>query len=126
MTKQMKLLVGGILFLLLLTALVMVVEKRSSVSRLAPQTEVTVADQPKPDTAKTGPLHDPAVSQVQPAVAPQAPQAPRDKTAVSQAQLDLVNKREEARLRRDEMLKVRAETIKKLGPGNTGEQQPEQ
>lgn len=126
MTKQMKLLVGGILFLLLLTALVMVVEKRSSVSRLAPHTEVTVADQPKPDTVKTGPLHDPAVSQVQPAVAPQAPQAPQDKTAVSQAQLDLVNKREEARLRRDEMLKVRAETIKKLGPGNTGEQQPEQ
>jgi len=124
MTKPFKLLLYGILLLLLLTALAMVVEKRSSVSRLSPQSEVTVADQPKIDTTKTEPPHDAAVPQVQRSVA--APQAQQDKTAVSQAQIDLVNKREEARIRRDEMLKVRAETIKKLGPGNTGEPQPEQ
>jgi len=120
MTKQ-RMLLFGILLLLLLTALAMFVEKRSSVSRLSPQDEVTVADQPKIDPAKTEPQPDTAKPQTLRSAAPVKPQ---DKTAVSQAQIDLVTKREEARVRRDEMLKVRAETIRELGPGNTGDQQP--
>jgi len=124
MTKQVKLLLYGIFFLLLLTALAMIVGKKYSVSGLPPDKEATVASQPKMEPAEIEPQQPgTAVPQVQPSATPQKPQ---EKTAVSQAQLDLVTKREEARQRRDEMLKVRAETIKKLGPGNTGEPQPEQ
>lgn len=122
MTKQLKVLLSGILLLLLLTALVMIVGKKDYVSRLSTQTEVTVAEQPKMDPGKPADQAGALAPQVQRSVAPQQQQA---KTAVSQTQIDLVTKREEARIRRDEMLKVRAETIKDLGPGNTGEQQPQ-
>ncbi len=123
MTKQVKLLLYGIFFLLLLTSLAMIVGKRYSVSGLSPDKEATVASQPKMEPARTDPQPGTAGPPVPRSATSQQSQ---EKTAVSQAQLDLVNKREEARLRRDEMLKVRAETIKKLGPGNTGEPQPEQ
>jgi hypothetical protein len=121
MTKQVKLLMYGVLFLLLLTALAMIVGKRYSVSGLSPDQGATVASQPEMESAQIDPQPGTAVPQA-PRAASQQSQAG---TAVSQAQLDLVTKREEARQRRDEMLKVRAETIRKLGPGNTGETPPE-
>lgn len=123
MTKQVKWLLYGIFFLLLLTALAMILEKRYSVSGLSPDKGASVASQPKKEPAKPEPPAKTAVPQTpRSAMAPQS----HTETAVSQAQLDLMTKQEEARQRRDEMLKVRAETIKKLGPGNTGEPQPEQ
>ena len=116
MTKQVKLLMYGILFLLLLTALAMIVEKKYSVTELASHREPTVAveQQPKPaETAKVeqhsgtaGPLQAPH------SVASRQSQA---QTAVPQAQIDLVNRREEARQRVNEMLKVRAETMCTVG-----------
>ncbi|MCK9296801.1 MAG: hypothetical protein M0P70_17185 [Desulfobulbaceae bacterium] len=124
MTKQVKLLLYGIFFLLLLTALAMIVGKRYSVSGLSPDKEATVASQPKMEPAQIDPQPGTAVPQQAPPSA--VSQQSQVRTAVPQAQLDLVTKREEARQRRDEMLKMRAETIKKLGPGNTGEPQPEQ
>ena len=122
MTKQVKFLMYGIFFLLLLTALFMVAEKRYSVSGLSSDKGETVASQPGMEPARVDPQPGTAVPQAPRSVAPPQSQAG---TAVSQAQLDLVTKREEARQRRDEMLKVRAETISKLGPGNTGETPPE-
>ncbi|RJX35274.1 MAG: hypothetical protein C4531_02465 [Desulfurivibrio sp.] len=125
MTNQVKLLLYGILFLLLLTAVVMLVEKRysGSGSGLAPHDEAMVDVQPKAESAKVETPPGTAASQAPRSVTSRESQTG---TAVSQGQLDLVTKREEARQRRDEMLKLRAETIRELGPGNTGEPQPGQ
>ena len=123
MTKQVKLLLYGIFFLLLLTALFMIAGKKYSVSGLPPDKGATVASQPRMEPAQIDPQPGTAVPQAPRGAASQQSQV---RTAVPQAQLDLMTKREEARQRRDEMLKLRAETIKKLGPGNTGEPQPEQ
>lgn len=123
MTNQVKLLLYGILFLLLLTAVAMVVGKKYSGSGLAPHDEAMVDVQPKAESAKVETPPGTAASQTPRSVSSRESQTG---TAVSQDQLDLVTKREEARQRRDEMLKLRAETIRELGPGNTGEPQPGQ
>ncbi len=82
--------------------------------------------------AAVQPQSDPVISDREPGATDYQNPRPFDSTqtdkienrsAVSQAQIDLMKKREEARIRRDEMLAVREETLRKLGPGNTGEQQ---
>jgi hypothetical protein len=52
-----------------------------------------------------------------------SPGANRDVT-VSETRKNLFNRQEEARQRRDAMLKVRAETIRAAEQGESGEQQP--
>lgn len=47
-----------------------------------------------------------------------------DVSQVSQAQIDTVKKREEMKLRRDELLKVRQQLIQTDSPGNVDGQQP--
>ncbi|MBU0480057.1 MAG: hypothetical protein KKG47_03030 [Proteobacteria bacterium] len=106
----------GFLFVLLVAALAwMVPGERKPVSSSAPAVPAVagkeVAGQLKKNSLQTSTRSRPDTASRTSPVG----------TAVSQAQLDLVKKREEARIRRDEMLAVRAQTINRLGPGNTGE-----
>ena len=123
MTMQLKLLMSGVFLLLLLTILAMVAMERGFELPVSSRTSAPAADQTRIEPVKTVPDPGTVGQAAQRSVA--APKA-QTETKVSPAQLDLMAKREEARLRRDEMLKMRAETIKKMGPGNTGDQQTEQ
>lgn len=120
MTMQLKLLMSGVVLLLLLTILAMVAMERGFDYPMSSGTSAPAADRTRIEPVKTAPHPDSVGKAAQRSVA--APKAQTD-TKVSPAQLDLMAKREEARLRRDEMLKMRAETIEKMGPGNTGDQQ---
>jgi hypothetical protein len=120
MTKQLKFLLTGIFLLLLLTALVVMMSGRKEFGPShSSGPGAKVADQQMKDLGRT-------VTQAVPKVIKAKREVVADplenKTAVSQAQIDLVTKREEARIRREEMLDVRAQTIKELGPGNTGDE----
>lgn len=124
MTMQLKLLLSGTILLLLLTVFAMVMMERGEFNSADSYgTGATVTKKAGMDPVKTEPRAD---APRQAARRSAASQEVQNGTAVPQAQLDLMAKREEARMRRDEMLKMRAETIKKMGPGNTGEQQIEQ
>lgn len=115
MTDRMKFLLAGIFALLLLTAVALLMNGKTdsdSISSAPSESVETVADQPKQDPVTEAPR----------AVVKESRKSEVE-TNVSQAQIDLVAKREEARIRRDKMLEERAKTIKKLGPGNTGEPQ---
>ena len=124
MTMQLKLLLSGTILLLLLTVFAMVMMERGEFNSLGSYgTKATVTEKTGIDPVKTEPRADAASQAARRSAASREVQ---NETAVPQAQLDLMAKREEARQRRDEMLKMRAETIEKMGPGNTGEQQIEQ
>ena len=124
MTMQLKLLLSGTILLLLLTVFAMVMMERGEFNSSGSYgTKATVTEKTGMDPLKTEPRADAARQAARRSAASQEVQ---NETAVPQAQLDLMAKREEARQRRDEMLKMRAETIEKMGPGNTGEQQIEQ
>lgn len=120
MTEQTKFLIAGIFFLLLLVTTLTLMKTgktdsvSSSVSPVSSSVGEKMAGQLKNDSVRTLPQ---SRSDAPPRKSAQV------ETAVSQAQIDLVRKREEARNRRDEMMAVRAQTIKDLGPGNTGEPQ---
>jgi hypothetical protein len=124
MTMQLKLLLSGTILLLLLTVFAMVMMERGEFNSSGSYgTKAAVTEKTGMDPLKTEPRADAARQAARRSAASQEVQ---NETAVPQAQLDLMAKREEARQRRDEMLKMRAETIEKMGPGNTGEQQIEQ
>jgi hypothetical protein len=120
MTMQLKLLMSGVFLLLLVTILAMVAMEREFDLPAALKSGATVTDQAGIAPAATARPQAERAGQATPrgTVASDV----QSGTAVSQAQLDLMAKREEARLRRDEMLNMRAETIRKMGPGNTGDQ----